>query len=198
MTVMNDDRRSDHFRVNLRQGLFGFISRPPRLFGCGDRQHARPLRRDDSLPQCSDTALGGWQNRAMPCGVKITEPRGRIITHLGESLIDEAEAFEELGDVLQASPTLKIEQPERHDWRLAKRYLGMGEPEEHFDHRWRLSNSIEKVRCLSFRAGNQARRRCSRCRPRTESGRNLLLEPEANRSRGVLNLLGVKHYAGHR
>ena len=44
----------------------------------------------------------------MPCGVKITEPRGRIITHLGESLIDEAEAFEELGDVLQASPTLKI------------------------------------------------------------------------------------------
>ena len=114
MTVMNDDRRSDHFRVNLRQGLFGFISRPPRLFGCGDRQHARPLRRDDSLPQCSDTALGGWQNRAMPCGIKITEPRGSIITHLGESLIDEAE-----------------------------------------------------VRCLSFRAGNQARRRCSRCRPRT-------------------------------
>ncbi|UGA44607.1 hypothetical protein HU230_0000785 [Bradyrhizobium quebecense] len=134
----------------------------------------------------------------MPGGIEITEPRGRIVTHLGERPIDEVEAFEELGDVLQTSTTPKLEETERHDRRLAEGDLRMGEPEEHFDSKWHLSNSIEKVRCLGFRARNQARRRRSGCRPWTESRRYLLLKPEANGSRGVLDLLGVKHYAGHR
>ncbi len=133
----------------------------------------------------------------MPCSIKITEPCGRIIAHLGESLIDEAEAFEELGDVLQAGTTLKIEETKRHDRRLAEGDLWMGEPKEHFDSRWRLPNSIEKVRSLSFRASNQARRRRSGYRPWTESRRYLLLKPEANGGRCALNLLGIKHYAGH-
>src|SRR5579872_5042819 len=77
----------------------------PALFCCGDWQRARPLRRNECLPQCSDTVLGGWQDRAVPGGIEITEPRGRIVTHLGERPVDEVEAFEELGDILQTSTT---------------------------------------------------------------------------------------------
>jgi hypothetical protein len=133
----------------------------------------------------------------MPYGVDVTQPRGRIAAYLDECPVDEVETFKELGDVLQTSTTLKIEETERHDWRRAEGDLRMGETEEYFDSRWYLSNSIEKVRSLDFRAGDQTSPRRSVRRLRIENCRYLLLKPEANGSRSALDLLGIKHYAGH-
>ncbi len=134
----------------------------------------------------------------MPRGVKIAEPRRRILTYLRKRLIDEVETFQQSGDVFETGTTLKIKQAKRHDWRVAVGDLGMGKPEEHLDSGWHLSNSIEKVRSLGFCAGNQPRQRRSGYRACSEKRRYLLLKPETNGRRGVLNLLGIKHYASHR